>query len=242
MFLGAKTCFLLIFYAFCGSILCIMNLCERIRYICSQEDLSVAGLERLCGCGRGKLNSVIRQGRNSMQSSYLESILRVLPRYDAFWLLTGEGSPERSQAVVSEISNPRLLRGTVFKPHYAVDFLAGFRENFSHESVSSDEMICFPAFRSADFWVDVTGRAMEPVICHGDIVAVRRLDPWLGNVLFGEAYIVVTDQNRVVRRIRKGGEGCLLLVADNPDYDSFEIPEVSVLGVYKILASVRKVF
>lgn len=218
-----------------------MELWERLELICRREGLSVAALERISGAGRGNLTRVISEKKDSIQLPWLCSLARQFPQYDLRWLVMGEGEPECHVSTVVAADVPQGRQ--VMQPHYAVDFLAGFREGFSGENVSPDEFICFPAFRTADLWVDITGRAMEPFLCHGDIVAVRRLEDWKENILFGEAYIVVTSQNRMIRRIRSSHDPSrFVLVADNECYDSQEVAVSQVKEVYKILAAVRKVF
>ncbi len=217
-----------------------MSIVERIRFICEREGISVAEMERQCGFGRGVIAQALRRGGSGFRADVVASILRRFPGYDPMWLLTGDGSPFPFQFPKS------ALRGMTLRPHYSVDFLAGFHEGFGEGgggNVSYDEMICFPAFRTAEFWVDITGHSMEPFIQHGDVIAVRRLEDWQRNIFYGEAYVIVTEQNRTLKRIRKGSSSdTLLLVPENKSYDSQEMEVSMIREVYKILACVRKVF
>ena len=217
-----------------------MEIVERIRFICEREGLSVAELERVCGFGRGIVAQALRRGGSGFRADVVAAILVHFPAYDPMWLLTGDGDPLVSQLPF------HAMRGMTFKPHFCVDFLAGFSEGFDQGdkgSVAFDEMICFPAFRTAEFWVDITGHSMEPFIQHGDVIAVRRLDDWRRNIFYGEAYVIVTDQNRTLKRIRRGSSpDTLLLVPDNDMYDSQEMEVSMIRDVYQILACVRKVF
>lgn len=235
-----------------------MDLCSRIKYICEREGVSVASLNAAIGAGRDMLGKFMREGRGSLQSEWLVAILRLYPAYDPGWLLTGEGSPvrivaqargsEKDGVVMVEPGDVSILgegkaSGLILKPHYCVDFLSGFREGFERDVVAFDELICFPAFRTADFWVDISGRSMEPCISHGDVIAVRKLGDWRQHILYGEMYVVVTDENRTLKRIRRSSlEGHLLLVPDNPAYDPQDIPVDIIREVYKVLACVKKVF
>lgn len=128
-------------------------------------------------------------------------------------------------------------------PYYAVDFLAGFDLVINDQTAVPDGFISFPHIRGAQAWVDISGKSMSPLIDPGDVIAIKHIDDWQTNILYGEVYALVTEQYRTVKRIRKSDrEGWIRLVPENPDYDAQDIPVSSVVALYQVLGCAKKIF
>lgn len=141
------------------------------------------------------------------------------------------------QPAVKEYSNSAGV------PYYSVDFLAGFDLVMNDQTAKPDGYISFPHIRGAQYWVDISGKSMSPLIDPGDVIALRKVEDWTVNILYGEVYALVTDQYRTVKRIRKSDrQGWIRLVPENPDYDPQDIPATSVLAVFQVLGCAKKIF
>lgn len=128
-------------------------------------------------------------------------------------------------------------------PYYAVDFIGGFDLVMNDQTAVPAAFVSFPVFRDAECWVDISGKSMEPLISSGDIIALKHVEDWPTNILYGEVYALVTRQYRTVKRVRKSAqEGYLRLVPENPDYDQQDIPMSAVIAVYQVLGAAKKIF
>lgn len=154
------------------------------------------------------------------------------------WLLSGDGEMLKSeQSAVKEYLN------TPGVPYYAVDFLGGFDPVFNNQTSTPDGYISFPHIQGAQYWVDISGKSMSPLIDPGDVIALKQIEDWPNNILYGEVYALVTEQYRTVKRIRKSGiAGHIRLVPENPDYDPQDIPATSVIAIFQVLGCAKKVF
>ena len=129
-------------------------------------------------------------------------------------------------------------------PYYDVDFLGGFDIMENDQTIKPAHYIDFPQYAKADYWVNVTGHSMEPLINHGDMIAMRTLNDWKTYMLFGEVYGIVTDEYRTIKYVKKSskGEDYFLLKPENGDYDEQDIPISIIRNVFQVLGSAKKIF
>lgn len=171
----------------------------------------------------------------------LDWVYEVLDEYRDIsydWVMRGEGEMIKTD----QTSNKEYLNGAGI-PYYSVDFLAGFDLVHNDQTSRPDGYISFPHIRGAQYWVDISGKSMSPLIDPGDVIALKKVEDWTVNILYGEVYALVTDQYRTVKRIRKSGqEGWIRLVPENPAYDPQDIPVSSVIAVFQVLGCAKKIF
>lgn len=129
-------------------------------------------------------------------------------------------------------------------PYYDVDFIGGFDLVYNDQSVNPTYHIQFQAYENADCWVNITGHSMEPLISHGDIVALKKIEDWHTYVLYGETYAIVTDEYRTVKKIRKStkGDDFIRLVPVNIEFDEQDINKSIIRHVYQVLGCAKKIF
>lgn len=207
---------------------------ERLIEFLEHERVSKAEFGRKIGVSSAYVTSI----RKSIDKDKVKSIALNYPNLNLDWLLYGEGEMLKTdQAAVKEYSTG----GGV--PYYAVDFLAGFDLVFNDQTAVPDGFISFPHIRGAQAWVDISGKSMSPLIDPGDVIAIKPVEDWQTNILYGEVYALVTEQYRTVKRIRKSDrEGWIRLVPENPDYDPQDIPIASVVALYQVLGCAKKIF
>lgn len=63
---------------------------DRLLKIINNEGISVRSLEQKIGCSNGVLAKCIQKGTD-ISSLWLSKLIEILPKYDAEWLLTGNG-------------------------------------------------------------------------------------------------------------------------------------------------------
>ena len=206
---------------------------ERLIEFLEHERVSKAEFGRKIGVSSAYVTSI----RKSIDKDKIKSIALNYPNLNLDWLLYGEGEMLKTdQAAVKEYSNGGV-------PYYAVDFLAGFDLVINDQTAVPDGFISFPHIRGAQAWVDISGKSMSPLIDPGDVIAIKHVEDWQTNILYGEVYALVTEQYRTVKRIRKSDrEGWIRLVPENPDYDAQDIPVSSVVALYQVLGCAKKIF
>lgn len=57
--------------------------------------------------------------------------------------------------------------------------------------------------RGTQYWVDISVKSMSPLIDPGDVIALKKVEDFTVNTLYGEVYALVPEQYRTVKRIRK---------------------------------------
>lgn len=120
-------------------------------------------------------------------------------------------------------------------PYYNVDVTASAFPVFADEREEPEYFISIPAFKDCDFAVPIYGDSMYPKIKNGHIVAVKEVKN-KAVILYGEIYLVITEDYRTVKYIRKhpGDVSKVLLCSENPSFDDVEIPVDSILRLFKV--------
>lgn len=205
---------------------------EIIKELAKQKNLTLDYIAKESGITSQGLYKMIRE--NSTRVDTLEKIAEVLDvPISCFFSENDSNKHEKMYpAAVKEI------------PYYAVDFAAGFSLLYNDQTNVPADMVRLPQFSGADCLVDVSGKSMEPLISPGDCIAIKRLDNWREMYLPGEVYAIVTDEYRTIKRVRKSekGDAWLKLVPENPDYDPQDIKSESVLAMFTVLGSIKKIF
>ena len=204
-----------------------------IRYL-EEQHISKAEFGRSIGVSSAYVTSI----RKSIDKDKLKSIALNYPNLNIDWLLFGEGEMlKSSQTAIKDYSN----NGGV--PYFAADFLVGFDLVMNDQTAKPDGYISFPNIRGAQAWVDISGKSMSPLIDPGDVIAIKLVEDWQTNILYGEVYALVTEQYRTVKRIRRSErDGWIRLVPENPDYDPQDIPASSIIALYQVLGCAKKIF
>jgi phage repressor protein C with HTH and peptisase S24 domain len=120
-------------------------------------------------------------------------------------------------------------------PYYNIDVTASAFPVFADEREEPEYFISIPAFKDCDFAVPIYGDSMYPKIKNGHIVAVKEVKN-KAVILYGEIYLVITEDYRTVKYIRKhkNEKDKVLLCSENPSFDDVEIPLDSILRVFKV--------
>ncbi len=152
------------------------------------------------------------------------------------WLLTGRGEMLRNTQSPEPDSTPAA---TV--PYYRAALHSVLSPDKGRENPHPDAYISFPPFADADRWTDVTGHSMEPLINHGDMVALKQIDDWRDFLLSGEIYCIVTEEYSTVKRVRASANPDMLILEPlNADYDAQEIPCRIIKSVWQVLGCAKK--
>lgn len=199
---------------------------ERIMYFLDSQNIKKADFFRLTGIspsgfkGKGLESEIGGDNLTKFVSAY--------PQINLRWLLLGELPMirEGSNIPVIQINETIGFQNGVFNVHnhLVLDYLSN--AEFSGKGI--------------EFVTEITGDAMSPVYNHGDRLCCKVIDP-SGFIQWNMPHIIITaSQGTVYRKIRKSNEvDSLLLVAENPDYESFDIPKSEITGIALIIGILR---
>ena len=151
----------------------------------------------------------------------LLKILEVFPDTNPAWLLTGEGSKNRSEPVQG---------GFVMFPRYEIEAGAG-----PGRDVQSEQVVDFVSFKEE--WVknflrvprenlallSVKGDSMNPTLNDGDMILV---DLRANRIDDSAIYVLEFDDALLVKRIQRKLDGSVVIKSDNSLYE----PEVLQKG------------
>ena len=158
------------------------------------------------------------------------------------WLLTGEGpmleniNPQRNiepAHSVPENSNEGI-------PLIPLSAMAGAFTDDTSVMEYECERYVIPAFKGADFLIQVKGDSMQPTYYSGDLVACQRVP--LNDLFFqwNKTYVLDTAQGALIKRIRRGSDDeHILIVSDNTEYEPFELSKSQFHGVALVRGLVR---
>lgn len=123
---------------------------------------------------------------------------------------------------------------------------------------------CGPNNRSIDFTKDIivgsvnlpeidkdskivfaSGDSMLPLISNGDRVVIREIESW-DFIYYGQIYLILTNEYRMVKYIRKhptNDKEYVILRSKNPEFDDIELPrrEIKRLFVVENILSIKNV-
>ncbi|MCM1518188.1 MAG: XRE family transcriptional regulator [Pseudoflavonifractor sp.] len=209
----------------------------RIRHLMSRSGMSQAAFAKRLGIDPSNLSKHL-SGRLAISDSLINRIVVDLG-VSKQWLRDGIGLPydrsavHRSDHPDTDITlNPPGVPGT---PVYDIDVTAGCAELSA--MLTDDRVIgtvTLPRLDSRSVIVNVSGDSMEPVIRHGDSIALRPLtDPRV--IYWGQIYVVVLDDYRMVKYLRRHPDpDKVILRSANSSYDDIEVSRSAIRALYLV--------
>lgn len=131
-------------------------------------------------------------------------------------------------------------------PYYDIDFMGGFDLVFNDQTIQPLFYIDFLPFNDCDCWINVTGKSMGPLIAHGDIVGLKKVDNWKRFLLEGEIYAVITDNGfRTIKMIGAGPDKehyTLIPYNKSEEYKPQIIPKDVITHIFRVKGNIKKFF
>lgn len=186
----------------------------------------------------------------SRNSFDLDLIYEKCVDIDLNWLLTGEGTMFRSKEPVPSVSEKK--RHLI--PLFDVTAIGGRQYDADMTAVSApSEMIdTGDWFQDATAAMRVQGDSMSPEYKSGSIVALRQINDQR-IIMYGEDYVVETDELRVIKRLQRADDPAYLMACSvNQEqwesgpmkghliHEPFEIPRSSIRRLFLVLGEVRR--
>ena len=108
---------------------------------------------------------------------------------------------------------------------------------FSSEQVIGS--INVPFINPENYIVKVSGDSMSPVINNGDMLAIREVKN-LNLIFWGQIYVVLLDDYRMVKYVRKHeNPNLVILKSANKEYDDIEIPREDIRALFVVENIIR---
>ncbi len=195
------------------------------------------------------------KGKNLYSQLGGDAIVKVLTSYpdlSADWLMMGRGEmiKKDSNDVQAQLEQPveDYTKTAQQVPEGSLDGiplipLSAMAGAFSGESFVMEyecERYVIPAFKGADFLIQIKGDSMQPTYYSGDLVACQRMP--LNDLFFqwNKAYVLDTIQGPLIKRIMPGSDADhILIVSDNNNYPPFELHKDQFNGVALVRGLVR---
>lgn len=240
---------------------------ERLKEYIDYRGISVAAFERSIGMANASFGKSLKN-KGAIGTDKLEKILSTYSDISPVWLLTGTGDMLKTKRTFDLSSahkhtsyeckdnkNQEYTQENRIKKEPATHVPEGSQEGIPLIPLSAMagaftgdtqvmeyecERYVIPAFKGADFLIQVKGDSMQPTYYSGDLVACQRVP--LGDLFFqwNKTYVLDTAQGPLIKRIRQGSDNDhVLIVSDNPAYAPFELSRSQFHGVALVRGLVR---
>ena len=169
-----------------------------------------------------------------------ENISRFLAYYTEVspeWLLTGQG--EMLRADLLPTASPATVPSEGI-PLIPIEAMAGFGTGEVQVLEYECDRYVVPAFKDAEFLIQVKGSSMIPKYNSGDIVACKNLPMDRLFFQWNKVYVLDTDQGALIKRVKAGSDDDhLLIVSDNQNYEPFELHKNYINSVAIVIGVIR---
>ena len=198
---------------------------DRIKYLIREIGLTQGEFAEKIGCDQSNLSKHLN-GKLPISESLINKIVINMGVSKA-WLKDGSDLPfakHNSSIIPSLVVEESVMKSMKGTPVYNIDVTAG---GMSRSMMFADEYIVgavnMPNISPDCRIVRVSGDSMKPVISNGDFIAVRELSN-MSQIFWGHIYVVVLDDYRMVKYIRKHEDpNKVILRSENPKYDDMEV-------------------
>jgi len=237
---------------------------KRLRTAIDEKYGSYEAASVAMGMNRGNLSTLInKRDPRSLRIESINRIANAFPEYNVEWILersdfklkkdiihpspTGRGALRNEEIIAEPKNTPTITNGERGRPYYDVDFIGGFEQLENNQTLIPIHYIDFAPFNDADFWINVTGKSMGPLIAHGDIVALKEVHDWQSFLLEGEMYAIVTFNGfrtiKILGRDPDNKDGYLLIPYNkNGDYYPQPIAKEKITRIFRVKGAIKKFF
>ena len=154
------------------------------------------------------------------------------------WLLTGKGDMLR-QADSLPTATPATVPSEGI-PLIPIEAMAGFGTGEVQVLEYECDRYVVPAFKDAEFLIQVKGSSMIPKYNSGDIVACKKLPMDQLFFQWNKVYVLDTNQGALIKRVKAGSDNDhLLIISDNTNYEPFELDKKFIHSVAIVIGVIR---
>lgn len=212
---------------------------QRILSFAGTLGISKRDFYSKIGVSRGTLES-----KTGITEDVITKFFATYPQVSIEWLMTGKGNMLKNDNVgcKRQIEPAHHISENVQEgiPLIPLSAMAGAFTGDTSVMEYECERYVIPAFKGADFLIQVKGDSMQPTYYSGDLVACQRVP--MDDLFFqwNKIYVLDTKQGPLIKRIRRGSDDFhVLIVSDNTDYEPFELSKDQFYGVALVRGLVR---
>lgn len=212
-----------------------MELHQRIEKIVEYSGLSIPQFAKKVGFKTPQtIRELIKGNTKTLSYQVQEKIKAAYPEINMIWLVTGEGAMLESTLENVEIMSAPTDGAT---PIYNLDATCG-TDGRSIEFLQEHIIgyVSMPNVSKSASIVRANGDSMTPAINDGDFIAVREVTDF-DDIFYGQIYLVITAQNRMVKYVRRyepDEENYVLLKSENPNYDDIKMPKKRIIKMFMV--------
>lgn len=198
---------------------------------------SKADLADKLGISPSKFSEILNN-RMNVSADLLAKLTVHFPFLSPEWLLTGQGEMLR-QAESLPTATPATAPSEGI-PLIPIEAMAGFGTGEVQVLEYECDRYVVPAFKDAEFLIQVKGSSMIPKYNSGDIVACKKLPMDRLFFQWNKVYVLDTDQGALIKRVKAGSDDDhLLIVSDNQNYEPFELHKNYINSVAIVIGVIR---
>lgn len=197
-----------------------MNAWERLEEVIKWTGLSTHAFAMELGLKRSENLYRIRREKNGVSRKLADTVACRYPEINMLWLFTGEGQMFNKEKSVS------------LQKRYVPIYES--LKNTQNHIFKVESML----FSDCELGVRVDGDAMSPVVPNSSFVLLKKA--CRTSIVYGQMYYLLYNNVYMLRYIRKGEDGSLILSAVNTEkYDdmSIKIDDLSVVYIVNYLIS-----
>lgn len=200
------------------------NIKERILYFAKNKGIAIEMFLSTIGMTYGSFKGKAKGG--TLNSDAIANILTSYPDIDPEWLLTGKGEMLKANPLEMAIN-----RGV---PYWNLPVSAGRSlMDIIGANAPTGYIAGLPGADMAENIFPVTGTSMEPEILNGAIVGVRKMNNW-ETLNTERIYLIITRDDRMVKRIEYDLEKEDILWCVSPNYPKFKIYKSDIIDIERV--------
>jgi phage repressor protein C with HTH and peptisase S24 domain len=156
------------------------------------------------------------------------------------FILTGKQPMLKGEPISLPSSDTHIYNGIENGiPLIPISAMAGFGEGEQQAMEYECERYIVPAFKDAEFLIQVKGSSMYPKYSSGDIVACKKL-PIDTFFQWNKVYVLDTVQGALIKRVKQGSDvQHILIVSENERYEPFVLSLSEVHSVAIVIGVIR---
>jgi len=206
-----------------------MNVVQRIKKYLDLKNITNQAFEKEVGYSNGAFASQLKANRN-IGSDKLENILISYPDINPDWLLTGNGTmllseQEASRAPQGSIKGVPFYNLPVSAGHSTLDIIGATHP----EGYISN----LPGADIAEAILPVTGMSMLPEIMPGALIGVRLVHNW-ESLNTERIYMIITQEDRMIKRIEHDRENDDAIWCISPNYQKFKVYKSQIIEIHRV--------
>lgn len=222
---------------------------ERLKYLLKEKGYTPYAFCKETGFSESTMSRILNNNQKPNESN-----LKVIVDYfkiNRLWFLFGAG--EMLLETQNRISVPNInihseniksaLDDQASKtriPYYEIPATLSPIAVYSDEKEIPIYYIEMPALKDCDFALPAWGDSMYPKIKNGQIIAVKEIKD-KSQILWGEIYLVITDEIRAVKYLRRHkDESKVILASENHDhFDDVVIDKKKILNLFIVKGQIN---